>query len=175
MPRSRKPGTTAAEIRPGQASYVLDRLIKDKRITPYDIQRYVADMGKEIDELQRRLDSLRTAHAPQGVRRELPPPPPPTPRKRRRRRAPLRAGSVVPPASLPERPTPPEPRKEKQPPSKKPAMGVSAETLASRQLQGRYLALIRQIPAQKRAQYAKTAKEKGREAAIKEMRNARRK
>jgi uncharacterized protein YbjQ (UPF0145 family) len=54
-------------------------------------------------------------------------------------------------------------------------MGVSAETLASRQLQGRYLALIRQIPAQKRAQYAKTAKEKGREAAIKEMRNARRK
>jgi hypothetical protein len=41
--------------------------------------------------------------------------------------------------------------------------------LASRKLQGRYLAFIRQIPATKRAQYQKTAKEKGREAAIKEM------
>jgi hypothetical protein len=31
---------------------------------------------------------------------------------------------------------------------------------------------VRQIPANKRAQYAKTAKEKGREAAIKDMQDA---
>jgi hypothetical protein len=49
---------------------------------------------------------------------------------------------------------------------------ITAEQLASRQLQGRYLGLIRQIPASRRGQYQKTAKEKGREAAIKEMQHA---
>jgi hypothetical protein len=47
--------------------------------------------------------------------------------------------------------------------------------LASRQLQGRYLGLIRQIPASQRGRYTKTAKERGREAAIKEMQSALRK
>ncbi len=46
---------------------------------------------------------------------------------------------------------------------------ITAEQLASRQLQGRYLGLIRQIPKSQRARYAKTAKDRGREAAIKEM------
>jgi hypothetical protein len=46
---------------------------------------------------------------------------------------------------------------------------ITAEQLASRQLQGRYLGLIRQIPASRRGQYQRTAKEKGREAAIREM------
>lgn len=49
---------------------------------------------------------------------------------------------------------------------------ITAEQLASRQLQGRYLGLIRQIPASRRAQYAKVAKEKGREAAIRELQSA---
>jgi type II secretory pathway pseudopilin PulG len=48
---------------------------------------------------------------------------------------------------------------------------ISAEQLASRQLQGRYLALIRQIPATRRGLYAKIAKEKGREAAIAQMKD----
>jgi hypothetical protein len=39
-------------------------------------------------------------------------------------------------------------------------------------LQGRYLALVRQFPATRRAQYAKVAKEKGREAAIKDMQDS---
>lgn len=46
---------------------------------------------------------------------------------------------------------------------------ITPEQLASRQLQGRYLALVRQFPEGKRAQYAKLAKEKGREAAINQM------
>jgi len=49
---------------------------------------------------------------------------------------------------------------------------ITAQQLASRQLQGRYLGLIRQIPASKRAHYAKVAKDRGREAAIKEMQGA---
>jgi hypothetical protein len=46
---------------------------------------------------------------------------------------------------------------------------ITAEQRASRQLQGRYLGLIRQIPASQRGRYAKIAKNRGREAAIKEM------
>ncbi len=49
---------------------------------------------------------------------------------------------------------------------------LTAKGLASRQLQGRYLGLIRQIPASQRSKYTKIAKEKNREAAIKEMQSA---
>jgi hypothetical protein len=49
---------------------------------------------------------------------------------------------------------------------------LTAQQLASRQLQGRYLGLIRQIPASARSRYAKIAKDKGRESAIKEMQSA---
>ena len=52
---------------------------------------------------------------------------------------------------------------------------ITPEQLASRQLQGRYLGLIRQIPASKRGAYQRTAKERGREAAIREMQDTLRK
>lgn len=55
-------------------------------------------------------------------------------------------------------------------PRRRPA--VTAEQAASRQLQGRYLALVRQIPASRRPQYAKIAKDRGRETAIREMQDA---
>src|SRR5260370_38155836 len=46
---------------------------------------------------------------------------------------------------------------------------LTSEQRASRQLQGRYLALVRRIPAGKRARFGQIAKEKGREAAIRAM------
>lgn len=46
---------------------------------------------------------------------------------------------------------------------------TTPEQLANRQLQGKYLALVRQIPASRRARFSKIAKKDGREAAIKEM------
>ena len=49
---------------------------------------------------------------------------------------------------------------------------LSPQGLASRKIQGRYLGLIRQIPASQRGKYTKIAKEKSREAAIKEMQSA---
>ena len=49
---------------------------------------------------------------------------------------------------------------------------LTPQQLASRQLQGRYLGLIRQIPAAQRARYKKMVKDKGRESAIKEMQGA---
>jgi hypothetical protein len=39
-------------------------------------------------------------------------------------------------------------------------------------LQGRYLALVRRFPENRRTQFAKLAKEKGREFAINEMQNS---
>jgi O6-methylguanine-DNA--protein-cysteine methyltransferase len=136
-----RPRKSASEqkLSPGQASYVLDRLIGDRRVTRTDVQRYVKDMQREIGDLERRLQSLKEAAG--GVIRSaiqaL------TPGKRRGR--PPGAGR------------------------KRRSSKITAEQLASRQLQGRYLGLIRQIPASKRGTYQKIAKEKGREAAIKEM------
>jgi O6-methylguanine-DNA--protein-cysteine methyltransferase len=49
---------------------------------------------------------------------------------------------------------------------------ITAEQAASRKLQGKYLSLVRQIPASRRTQYAKIAKDRGREAAIREMQDA---
>jgi hypothetical protein len=125
------------KLTPGQASYVLERLISDRRVSAGEVARYVSDMRREIDELQQRLESLRAASS--GGERLAPP-------GRRGRPAGARG------------------RRRGRP--------VTAERRASQQLQGRYLGLIRQIPKTKRAQYQKTAKEKGREAAIREMTSA---
>ena len=57
-------------------------------------------------------------------------------------------------------------------PRKRASRRLTPQQMASRQLQGRYLGLIRQIPASQRARYAKIAKDKGRESAIKEMQSA---
>jgi len=132
---------------PGQAKYVLERLIKDRRISASDIREYVDDMRHEIGVLEERLKSLReaTGEAIRGVIQAL------TPGRRRGR----------PPGSG-----------AKQPAAKgraKRRARITPEQLASRQLQGRYLGLIRQIPASRRGQYQKIAKDRGREAAIKEM------
>ncbi len=144
MARPRK--KSQEKLSPGQASYVIDRLIGDRRVTWSEVHRYTEDMKREINHLEERLKSLRaaTGEAIRGAVQALRPgrrgrPPGSTNkagRKRRRRSA------------------------------------ITAEQLASRQLQGRYLGLIRQIPASRRAQYQRIAKEKGREAAIKEMASA---
>ena len=138
MARPRK-SVSDQKLSPGQASYVLDRLIGDRRVTRTDIQRYVNDMHREIGDLERRLQSLKEA-----------------------------TGSVI--RSAIEALTPGKRRG--RPPGggkKRKSAKITAEQLASRQLQGRYLGLIRQIPASKRGTYQKIAKEKGREAAIREM------
>lgn len=144
MARPRK--ASHQHLSPGQASYVLDRLVADRRVSSNEVQRYVNDMHREIGDLELRLRSLREAagsaiarvvHAvTPGRRRGRPAGAAKAGRRRRRRSA------------------------------------ITPEQLASRQLQGRYLGLIRQIPASRRGQYQKIAKEKGREAAIKEMQSA---
>lgn len=137
MARPRQ-SSSRPQLTPGQASYVLERLIGDRRVSAGEVARYVNDMRREIDDLQHRLETLRAASGGALVASRRRGRPPAVPRGRRR-----------------GRPT-----------------AVTAERRASQQLQGRYLGLIRQIPKTKRAQYQKIAKEKGREAAIREMTSA---
>ena len=161
MPRPRQT-QSSPQLSSGQASYVIDRMINDRRVSPNEIIRYVNEMQREIDELEKRLQSLRSAagggSAPMGggapARRRGRPP-------GSRNRAKAGAAASASAAAGGAR----RGRKRRR-------SAITAEQLASRQLQGRYLGLIRQIPASKRAQYQKTAKDKGREAAIKEMQNA---
>lgn len=176
MPRPRS--TQSTTLSPGQANYVLERLVADRRVSPGEIYRYLSDVNREISSLEQRLTALRgmsgasygrTAAAParRGRRRGRPPGRPPAaaaapaaaPGRKRRGRPPGRPGR---PGRPPGRP----------PGGGKKRPALSPDQLASRQLQGRYLGLIRQIPASKRGAYQKTAKEKGREAAIKEMQEA---
>ena len=144
-----RPRKSAAQhhFSPGQAKYVLERLIKDRRISASDVRGYVNEMRSEIGVLEERLKSLREAagEAIRGAIQAL------TPGRRRGR--PPGSGASQPAAKT----------------RAKRRARITPEQLASRQLQGRYLGLIRQIPASRRGQYQKTAKERGREAAIKEM------
>ena len=180
MPRPPQ-SSNVPQLTPGQASYVLDRLVSERRISPGEITRYVGDMHREISELENRLASLRSAAAGGAPPRRGPGRPPGsgafagarrgpqsaagTTTGRRRGRPPKSASAAPAAAADTGAAAPAAPargrRRQKTP--------ISAEQLASRQLQGRYLALIRQIPASRRGQYAKVAREKGREAAIAQL------
>ena len=144
MARPRK--SEGHSLSPGQASYVLDRLVGDRRVSRADINRYVDDMKREISVLEQRLQSLNEATGDaisRAIHAVMP--------GRRRGRPPGSASSSSTGGA------------------KRARAKITPEQLASRKLQGRYLGLIRQIPASRRAQYQKIAKERGREAAIKEM------
>lgn len=145
MRQSRVKAARAA-LTPGQAVYVLERLVADRRISQSEVNRYAAQIGGEIRELEARLRRLQSA-AGTTVAKPV-----------ARRRAPRSNGAASKAAATPA-------------PAKKArrAPRVTAEQLESRKLQGRYLSLIRRIPAGKRAQYTKLASVKGREAAIREM------
>lgn len=200
---ARPPRQTSGTLSPGQAHYVLERLQKERKVSAADVNRYVSEMGREISDLEQRLQRLKdaagstVAAAAAGIAGTVAA----AANAVRRGRKPGRpAGSK----NKPGRPGRPPGSKNKpgRPPGRPPASASAAgstgaasaasagagkggakrgrkagtpitpEQLASRQLQGRYLALVRRFPANKRPQYAKIAKEKGREAAIREMMDA---
>lgn len=180
MPRGRRGPQTSGSLSPHQASYVLNRMMSERRISPGEINRYLGDIQREINDLEQKLESLRSASgsiraaaagggaAAAAPRRRGRPPgsgakrgpgrPPGSGAKRGPGRPPASASAAAPAAGGAK--------------AGRKRAKITPEQLASRQLQGRYLGLIRQIPASKRAQYQKTAKEKGREAAIKEMQDS---
>lgn len=121
-----------------QSQFVLEKALADKKLSRRDVDRYLAMMPEEISALEARLAALKglAATVAEGVTKTL-----------RGRRAANR-----------EKAPPPTKAKKTSP--------VSPETLASRQLQGRYIAAIRNVPKTQRAKYQKLAKESGRQAAI---------
>lgn len=157
---------------------MLERLIKDRRVSQGDVNGYLSQMSNEISDLEARLQHLKDAvggaasaavagiaSAVAAVRRR----PGRPPGKRGPGRPPGKRGPGRPPASAAAAtdgaPAAGAKRKRKR-------AAITSEQLASRQLQGRYLALVRRFPPTKRAAYAKVAKEKGREAAIKDMQDS---
>lgn len=125
-----------------QALIILDRAIAEKKLTRSDINRYLVSTREEIATLESRLAILREA-VPDSVKHPV--------------RTAGRAAKQIAQGAKRAR------RKMKK---------ASAEVMASRKLQGQYIAAIRTIPKSKRAQYASIAKEKGREAAIREIKKA---
>lgn len=124
MPRQ----AVASDLTPGQALYVLDRLVRERRINVRDIARMASEMHQEIADLERRLAMLRPERTAVG-----------------------RTAGASGPARRKSRP-------------------ATAAVAASRRLQGEYMGLMRHITGRERARIKKIAAEKGREAAVKEMR-----
>lgn len=206
MARPRKNATgQPTKLSGGQASYVLERLIKERRVSQGDVNGYLSQMNAEISDLESRLQHLRdavggaasaaaagiasaAATAVAAVRRGRKPGRPAgsgaskaaaaTGAKRGPGRPPgsgAKRGPGRPPssASASTAGTSSEGASASKGGKKgRKSAALTPEQQASRQLQGRYLALVRRFPANRRAAIAKTAKEKGREAAIKEMQDS---
>jgi len=58
---------TAVEVRPGQAQWIVERLIADGRISVADVRSLLSGLGQEIAEIERRLSTLRAAAGPTPV------------------------------------------------------------------------------------------------------------
>ncbi|HET7436798.1 MAG TPA: hypothetical protein VFN10_18960 [Thermoanaerobaculia bacterium] len=197
MPRPRK-NASSPQLSPGQASYVIDRLIRERRVSSGDVSRYLDEMRGEITDLEARLNRLREAHggmgggssssssgssassgAASGGARRRPGRPPGSGAGRPGRPPGRRPGRPAKAAAAPAAPQGGGNAGNEGGSAKAGAgrkgrkrSAITPEQLASRQLQGRYLALVRQFPENKRSQFARTAKEKGREAAIREMQDS---
>lgn len=65
MPRHRQ----APSLSPGQAHFVIERLLAERRITATEVSRYVGEIGREIAEIERRLGELRAATGSYGAER----------------------------------------------------------------------------------------------------------
>jgi hypothetical protein len=69
----------------GQAQWILERLLADRRISQQDVRKYVADIGREIQDLERRLAFLREAEGEESLAPTAPPSVAVTPKKGKRR------------------------------------------------------------------------------------------
>lgn len=126
MPRQQSAGSG---LTPGQALYVVDRLLRERRVSARDVSKMASEMREEIRDLERRLAMLRAdAGGGTGSRRG------PAVGTRRR------------------------------------SATVNPAVAASRRLQGEYMGLMRHMSGRERARIKKVAAEKGREAAVSEMR-----
>jgi hypothetical protein len=127
-------------ITDAQAKFALARAVQEKKVSMLDVRRYIAEIQQEIKGLEDRIARLRGVHGA-GTAPRAP-----------------QAWSA---ASSPAEKAPRARRARAK--SKKP---VDPAVQKSRELQGRYISAIRQVPLNKRAKFAALAKAQGREAAI---------
>lgn len=182
-----------------QARYIVDRLVREGRLSDSDVARYLAMMAEEIHALERRLAMLRgvdkgSEFAAAGTGEGSAPAPiaPGRPADDVRLYAsdvPTRTYASTP--SLPDAPSSTRaglnpiaerggvaPGESEDPPRagngrrRRRPMVLKPETLESRRQQGHYLNLIRQVPADTRELYKEMARELGRDVAIKAMQEA---
>jgi hypothetical protein len=75
----------AMDLTPGQAQWVVERLLAERRITSAEVQSMLAGLSAEIADIERRLASLREAGGTGSVAAPTPRSAPPTRRTRKRR------------------------------------------------------------------------------------------
>ena len=157
MARPRK-RTALPALTSGQASFVVERLIQDRRLSAREVSEYLAELAAEIRDLEARIAILRNAAGtpaempraqggPRGQRRRL-----------ARRQGRVASRSKVPP--LLARGSSPVRRRRR----------VTLAQRAARQLQGRYVGYLRQVPTARRALYQRIYAERGVDAAIAALR-----
>jgi hypothetical protein len=127
-------------LTPGQAQFVLAQAVAERKLTYNDIVSYTARIQDEVRTLEARLAQLRAVASSHVVVESTAGRPGGNGRSRARRGR-RRVPKPITPAHR-----------------------------ASMKLQGQYLGLLRRLPETKKAQMKKLAQEKGREAAVKQMR-----
>jgi hypothetical protein len=155
---------TESSLTPGEALYVVERLLAERRVSAADIHRYLSQLSDEIRRIEARLDELWEAEpvlsleeppslAPRrlGARRS-------TGRRTRQARPPVSPFEAVASASVP---LPKERRKRRR---------SSPAIVAKMRLIGSFVGYIRQVPQAKRPGFQRIAKQQGYEAAIEAIR-----
>lgn len=129
-------------LAPNQSHYIVERLLQDGRISPTAVSGYLADLAREILQLEARLEALRAATA-EGVGVHAP------------------TRSSVAPRRKPGRPR-------TSAAAEAPVLHRARQRRASpaRKLQGSYMGYFRQLPERDRARFQKMRQEQGIEAAI---------
>jgi hypothetical protein len=77
--------SAAIAVTPGQAQWIVERMIAERRISTADVRTILAHMHEEIAELERRLAALREARGDASVSSQAPRSEPPARRTRKRR------------------------------------------------------------------------------------------
>jgi hypothetical protein len=129
----------------GQLQYIVSRACSDGTLTERTIRGYLADLAKEITGIEARIRELRELATGSAATGNA-------------KTLPARAAAS---ARRPKTTT------------KLRRGRTSAKNAASRKIQGRYIAYLRQIPQKDRPRYQELAKTRGREVAIAAMQKAR--
>lgn len=146
------------DLSPGQAQYVLGRIIQDKKVRAREISNYVKEMDQEIRDLENRLSSLKGARdqARPGARKSARASSPKRTRSRSKKKTSATRGAKS---------------KARAGKAKHSRKATTPEARKSRQLQGQYISLIKRFPTKDRDKYKALAADKGREEAVNRMKN----